>query len=548
MINPLDPDSDNDGLHDGTESGVTTPHADTDVAAGDFVPDADPTTTTSPLDPDTDDGGVPDGTEDSDHDGMLDPGERDPNDRSDDIPVDLDQDGDGILDGGDNCPTDANADQGDLDQDGDGDACDDDDDGDGFVDGFGVSGGGCSTGRGGGAGALALTLGALGVMLGRRRRRGGAVAIAAVAVASGAAVAHAQVATEPKDFSVERFALSSTSGGILGVESAALGRPWDYDIHLWLGTANDPLVIYMDDGVDRDRAGALVHQRTGGELGVSLTLHERLGLGLDAPLIVAQTRDATSPGVVGMLSEIGGIGLGDLRVSPKLRLLRQHHEGVDLAIVPEVVLPTSSGEDYRGDAGTAFAPYLALSQRVGRARWAVNVGYVFRRGTAVGNLVVDDELRARAGIGVDVTDAVELDATVSVATAATDPFADFARNHVELVGGPAVALADHWHLFAAGGGGLRDGHGTPDWRALAGLRFAARGASFRFDNEMPNLANTGFNDAISSMRFQGEWEACTDAYYRGTCVTFRNDIRNLRNTGLNDRISSLRPTRRGGRW
>ena len=75
-----------------------------------------------------------------------------------------------------------------------------------------------------------------------------------------------------------------------------------------------------------------------------------------------------------------------------------------------------------------------------------------------------------------------------------------------------------------------------------------RGASFRFDSEMPNLANTGFNDAISSMRFQGTWEACTDAYYRGQCVTFSNDVRNLRNTGLNDRISSLRPVRGGGRW
>ena len=74
-----------------------------------------------------------------------------------------------------------------------------------------------------------------------------------------------------------------------------------------------------------------------------------------------------------------------------------------------------------------------------------------------------------------------------------------------------------------------------------------RGASFRFDNEMPNLANTGFNDAISSMQFRGEWLACTDAYYRGVCVTFSNDIRNLRNTGLNDRISSLRPVGRGGR-
>ena len=75
-----------------------------------------------------------------------------------------------------------------------------------------------------------------------------------------------------------------------------------------------------------------------------------------------------------------------------------------------------------------------------------------------------------------------------------------------------------------------------------------RGASFRFDNEIPNLANTGFNDAISSMQFRGEWEACTDAYYRGFCQTFRDDVRNLQRWGMNDRISSLRPVRGGGRW
>ena len=74
-----------------------------------------------------------------------------------------------------------------------------------------------------------------------------------------------------------------------------------------------------------------------------------------------------------------------------------------------------------------------------------------------------------------------------------------------------------------------------------------RGATFRFEDEVPNLANTGFNDVISSMELRGLWEVCTDAYYRGQCVTLRDDVRNLRNSGMNDRISSMRPIRRGGR-
>ena len=74
-----------------------------------------------------------------------------------------------------------------------------------------------------------------------------------------------------------------------------------------------------------------------------------------------------------------------------------------------------------------------------------------------------------------------------------------------------------------------------------------RGASYSFQEAIPNLANSGLNDAISSMRLRGEWEACTDAYFRGSCQNFRDDVRNLRNWGMNDRISSLRPVRRGGR-
>ena len=105
-----------------------------------------------------------------------------------------------------------------------------------------------------------------------------------------------------------------------------------------------------------------------------------------------------------------------------------------------------------------------------------------------------------------------------------------------------------------GGGGWPGGGGGGGWGgggrgSIAIFRDANfRGASFRFDNEIPNLANTGFNDAISSMQFRGEWEACTDAYYRGHCQTFREDVRNLQRWGMNDRISSLRPVRSGGRW
>jgi uncharacterized repeat protein (TIGR01451 family) len=85
-INALDPDSDNDGLFDGTELGLPCTNPATDPAAMHCIADGDMgTTKTDPLDPDTDHGSVKDGTEDKNHNGVVDPGETDPNVAADDV-------------------------------------------------------------------------------------------------------------------------------------------------------------------------------------------------------------------------------------------------------------------------------------------------------------------------------------------------------------------------------------------------------------------------------------------------------------------------------
>ena len=75
---PRNEDTDEDGIQDGTEQGLTAGHTDTDPLI--FVPDADAgATTTEPLNPDSDYDGLTDGQEDTDQNGALDSGERNPN-------------------------------------------------------------------------------------------------------------------------------------------------------------------------------------------------------------------------------------------------------------------------------------------------------------------------------------------------------------------------------------------------------------------------------------------------------------------------------------
>jgi hypothetical protein len=77
---PLDPDTDDDGLPDGLERGFVAPEdvGATDLAAGHFAPDLDPSTRTNPTTADTDGDGLLDGQEDANRNGRVDPGESDP--------------------------------------------------------------------------------------------------------------------------------------------------------------------------------------------------------------------------------------------------------------------------------------------------------------------------------------------------------------------------------------------------------------------------------------------------------------------------------------
>lgn len=86
FIDVLDSDSDGDRLFDGTEAGRGCSNPATDVTRNQCVTDADlGRTTTFVLVADTDGGGVGDGTEDTNRNGAVDEGERDPLIATDDL-------------------------------------------------------------------------------------------------------------------------------------------------------------------------------------------------------------------------------------------------------------------------------------------------------------------------------------------------------------------------------------------------------------------------------------------------------------------------------
>jgi outer membrane protein OmpA-like peptidoglycan-associated protein len=77
---------------------------------------------------------------------------------------------------------------------------------------------------------------------------------------------------------------------------------------------------------------------------------------------------------------------------------------------------------------------------------------------------------ARAGLGYRFPSSFELDVTLDLATGADDVLGAFNRNHAELRGGVARDVTAGVRVFGAVGAGVAEGFGTPDWRALVGVR------------------------------------------------------------------------------
>ena len=465
-INALDPDSDNDGLLDGTELGFTSATSDTDLSANNFVPDADPSTRTNPLLSDTDAGGLSDGEEDPNHNGAIDRGERDPLLGADDLDFDLD----GILDIDDVCPEVSDVEQEDLDQDGIGDRCDVDANGDGFDDSLGVSGGGCSQGSVPSLWIL-IALALIGILWRGRVKLVGVSFLAFVLL--GSQSASAQSAAEPRNFPVERFHPAVDRQGILDAEWAEVTRHLSWDVALWLSYANDPLVLRFVD--QSGRATALVSHRLGGTLVGSVGLFDWAEVGVELGLTLFQGQGDSISDFTNGVSDITLGGINDLRLVPKVRLLREKEHFVSVLFIPAITIPTGSSDAYFGDDSVTFNPEVAVSRTIADVRLAMNLGYRLRKSSNTLNLKVDDEVTYKLAAQYNFENLVQvpvrLNASLSGAVSAKQLFENENQTPLELLMGANYAFTASLDAFIGGGVGLVSGFGAPDFRLFAGVAY-----------------------------------------------------------------------------
>ena len=284
---------------------------------------------------------------------------------------------------------------------------------------------------------------------------------------------------EPRNFSVERFHLAPDRNGLFDVDWAEHPGSGAIDAALAIGLVDDPLVVYRDSAMgDRMVVGALVSTRATADLLGSIVVHRALSIGADLPLVIYQDRPQNSQIAPNGLESLSSFGLGNLRLVPKLTVATEDRHGIGVAVLAALTLPTESmGDAYLGDHGVSVAPTVALSKRFGAWSTGLNLGYLARKRARLLDLVVDDEVFSRAGVGYDLSlgRPIRIDVTMSAVTATADFGGHLNINHLEGLVGATVQVDPQVQLFGGVGAGLSHGFGTPDARAMLGVRLTRGG-------------------------------------------------------------------------
>ncbi len=292
------------------------------------------------------------------------------------------------------------------------------------------------------------------------RRKSFRLGLALALGSAWAGSAHAQAVSDR--FAIERFRIALDRDGILDVDAGTVPGHLSWNAGLWVGFAHDPLVVYDDQ---MEAVTSLVEQRLTTGLVGSLALWNRVELGLALDLVGHQdgtTASSTMPA-------LSSAGLGDLRIAAKIALVSAGD--FHLAVMPSVTVPTGGVGSYLRESATTFAPELAASWQRAQRHVALNAGYRIRERLTAPQLVIDDEVYLRLGasmaLGPRTSPTIELAATLSAAIALADGAPPPA---LEAMAAAGRRLTPAMGVFVAAGVGLDNGVGTPDFRALAGLR------------------------------------------------------------------------------
>ncbi len=295
--------------------------------------------------------------------------------------------------------------------------------------------------------------------------------LAAAALATGA-----RAASTPPEANLSNFKPSSGNDGIIATEGA---RPWEaatpFDLKFWLDYAQRP--------VAHPGRGELIENRTGAWFTADLHVLEPLTLAIALPFTLNERGtlvlqpSATQP-------VVQSSGLGDIRITPRLGLLRQETSGIDMAVQATLELPSSDRHLLTTWGEPVAEGLVAVGHHVGDADSGFTVLANVFAFTAPNRTVLAQNVGAgfggRLGLSVNAAKGRFTPSRIfGEIEAKSMPRLSFTEGPTpaEARGGASWCFGPGFTFDVAVGSGLNDAPGAPTLRVVSALGFGANACS-----------------------------------------------------------------------
>lgn len=275
--------------------------------------------------------------------------------------------------------------------------------------------------------------------------------------------------------SVQNFHPATDNSPYLTTSGSSLLNPWQY--HLGLSFDFSPKILTRRVGtVTQTMVDELLMSHLYGAIG----LFPWLETGLDLP--IALRADAVSLNRLSAdntnITRDKGLGLGDVRLETKLRLLDAEQFPLGIAFSPFFFLPTGDGNHFIGDnsfsGGARFVVDTTIAEKV---QLALNAGYRIRKAFAFPGTTTrrDDEILLGFGVAIKAIPEVDVIGEISSSLLASDPFQRSTETPFEAGGALRFHLpwVEGLDLSLGVMAGLNNGYGAPSYRALGALSYTA---------------------------------------------------------------------------
>lgn len=288
-------------------------------------------------------------------------------------------------------------------------------------------------------------------------------------------------------FAVNHFVPAIGAGNYVQVDGASVGGHLSPTVEVLVDYAHRPFVLYVaectggntDDCTLGNGDVDIVRYQLTTTVAATLSFANRLQLGLSLPLVYT-TGDRYAASVTGRevpyIYVPGGhaFGLGDPRLSAKVRLVGQGNSGFLLGVLAYATAPVGEAiaKGYAiGYDGVTAGGHLIAEVKAGKFRTAANVGGNYKPERKLLSTTVGSEFTYGVGFGLDVTSLLGI----------VTEFVGSTRFSNELDENPlewrlAGKLSQGDFVFQLGGGaGLISGAGVPNFRVIGGVAFQPTG-------------------------------------------------------------------------